>query len=230
MLFGYGSAGFIYPLPNMSNVTTHKQHLNVRATQLEMNTRGSVGSSNPLAEDFTGKLQEAQSQIEQLQQQQAEVERQKIELEEINTAKDEFLHGQVELHEKLSTAVTSMDREIFATRQELDELEQARICFADHLEKINQLNPDGWNNESLRQDLTRAISVLDLAEDEYEQALSHFSGGRSASVFGSTGNKPKRASTGDNNSEFTTMLCNGFAFNLPIVVLGVIALIVYYAG
>ena len=107
----------------MSNVTTHKQRLNVRATQLEMNTRGSAGGSNPLAEDFTGKLQEAQSQIEQLQQQQAEVERQKIELEEINAAKDEFLHGQVELHEKLSTAVTSMDREIFATRQELDELE-----------------------------------------------------------------------------------------------------------
>ena len=118
----------------MSNVTTHKQRLNVRATQLEMNTRGSADGSNPLAEDFTGKLQEAQSQIEQLQQQQAEVERQKLELEEINAAKDEFLHGQVELHEKLSTAVTSMDRVIFATRQELDELEQARICFAYHLE------------------------------------------------------------------------------------------------
>jgi chromosome segregation ATPase len=214
----------------MPNVTNHKQHLNVRATQLEMNTRGSIGGSNPLAEDFTGKLQEAQSQIEKLQQQQAEVERQKLELEEINAAKDEFLHGQVELHEKLSTAVTSMDREIFATRQELDELEQARICFADHLEKINQLNPDGWNNESLRQDLTRAISVLDLAEDEYEQALSHFSGGRSASVFGSTGSKSKRASTNSNDSEFVTMLCNGFAFNLPIVLLGAIALIVYYAG
>jgi DNA repair exonuclease SbcCD ATPase subunit len=214
----------------MSNVTTHKQHLNVRATQLEMNPHGSVGGNNPLAEDFTGKLQEAQSQIEQLQQQQAEVERQKVELEEINAAKDDFLHGQVELHEKLSTAVTSMDREIFATRQELDELEQARICFAEHLEKINQLNPDGWNNESLRQDLTRAISVLDLAEDEYEQALTHFSGGRSASVFGSTNSKPKRNSNNSGNTEFVSTLCNGFAFNLPIILLGIVALIIYYIG
>jgi len=219
------------PIPNMSNATSHKQHLNVRATQLEMNTHGSVGESNPLAEDFTGKLKEAQSQIEQLQQQQAEVERQKQELEEINAAKDDFLQGQVELHEKLSTAITAMDREIFATRQELDELEQARICFADHLEKINQLNPDGWNNESLRQDLTRAISVLDLAEDEYEQALAHFSGGRSASVFGGSSSKPIRSnSSGGNNSEFMTMLCNGLAFNLPIVLLGIIALVIYYMG
>lgn len=212
----------------MSKTTTHKQHLNVRDTQLEMNTRGSVGGSNPLAEDFTGKLQEAQSQIEKLQQQQAEVERQKQELEEINAAKEDFLQGQVEMHEKLSTAVTAMDREIFATRQELDELEQTRICFADHLEKINQLNPDGWNNESLRQDLTRAISVLDLAEDEYEQAVAHFTGSRSASVFGG-GSKPKRVkATNSGNDEFTSMLRNGFAFNLPIVIIAIVALVLYY--
>lgn len=193
---------------------------------MEMTPRGSVGGSNPLAEDFTGKLQEAQSQIEQLQQQQAEVERQKQELQELNEAKEEFLHGQVDLHEKLSTAVTAMDREIFATRQELDELEQARICFADHLEKINQLNPDGWNNESLRQELTRAISVLDLAEDEYEQAVTHFSNGRSASVFGG-GSKPKRSSSTATDNEFGTMLRNGIAFNLPILLLGIAALVVY---
>ena len=211
----------------MSTTTTRKQHLNVSSTQMEMNPRGHAGGSNPLTEDFTGKLQEAQSQIEQLQQQQAEVERQKQELQDINEAKDDFLHGQVELFEKLTTAVTSMDREIFATRQELDELEQARICFADHLEKINQLNPDGWNNESLRQDLTRAISVLDLAEDEYEQAVTHFSGGRS-SVFGSGGAKPKRATAnGPSDSDFATMLKNGLAFNLPLVLLGAIALIMF---
>lgn len=228
MIYTYTLASRNPALPYMPNTTTRKQHLNVRATQMEMNTRGSVGSSNPLAEDFTGKLQEAQSQIEQLQQQQVEVERQKQELQEINEAKEDFLHGQVELHEKLTTAVTSMDREIFATRQEVDELEQARICFADHLEKINQLNPDGWNNESLRQDLTRAISVLDLAEDEYEQAVSHFSSGRSASIFGG-GSKPTRAtSSAVSDSDFGTMFRNGLAFNLPVVILGSIALIIYF--
>lgn len=192
---------------------------------MEMHPQGSVGGSNPLADDFSGKLQEAQSQIEQLQQQQADVERQKLELQELNENKDDFLHGQVDLHEKLSTAVTTLDREIFATRQETEELEQARICFADHLEKINQLNPDGWNNESLRQDLARAISVLDLAEDEYEQTVSHFTSGRSASLFGG-GNKPKRAAASE--SEFGSMLKNGFAFNLPIMILGVVALILYF--
>lgn len=212
----------------MSNTTQHRQHLNVRATQMEMNPRGSVGDSSPLTEDFNGKLLEAQNQLEQLQQQQQEVERQKQELQELNEAKDDFLHGQVDLHEKLSTAVTAMDREIFATKQELDELEQARICFADHLEKINALNPDGWNNESLRQDLARAISVLDLAEDEYEQAVAHFSGGRSASVFGGSAKSKRTGASSAGDSEFASMLRNGLAFNLPVLVLGAIGLILYF--
>ncbi|NWK56579.1 hypothetical protein HW115_13235 [Verrucomicrobiaceae bacterium N1E253] len=209
----------------MPRTSDHKQHINVRATQMEMSPRGAGAA--PLSEDFTGKLQEAQSQLELLQQQQAEVERQKLELQELNEHKDEFLQGQIEINEKLNTAITAMDREIFATRQELEELEQARICFADHLEKIDQLNPDGWNNESLRQDLSRALSVLDLAEDEYEQAVAHFSSGRSSSVFGGGGAKPKRVAGPRQESELLTQFRNGFAYNFPLVLLGIVAMIVY---
>lgn len=188
----------------------------------------SQASSAPLNEDFTGKLQEAQHQLEVLQQQQAEVERQRIELQDLNESKEEFINGQVELQEKLTTSVTSMDREIFATRQELEELEQARICFADHLEKINLLNPESPDNDVLRQELTRSLSVMDLAEDEYEQAVAHFSGGRSASVFGIQKAKTKRSTVKSQSSEeFVSTVLNGLAFNLPIVLLGALALIVY---
>lgn len=181
-----------------------------------------------MSEDFTGKLQEAQSQLEQLQQQQAEIERQKIELEELNESKADFLEGQIELNEKLNTAITAMDREILATQQELEELQQARTSFVDHLVKIEALNPDGWNNESLRQELTRAISVLDLAEDEYEQAVAHFAGSRSSSIFGGAGVvKQKRVSASTSESELMMHFRNGFAYNLPLLVLGIIALIVF---
>ena len=211
----------------MSTTADRKQHLNVRDSQMEMKTRGAVGSS-PLTEDFSGKLKEAQTQLEELKQQQAEVERQRQELQELNESKEEFILGQVEISEKLTTAVTAMDREIFAAKQEIEELEQARICFADHLEKIDQLNPDGWNTESLQKDLTRAISVMDLAEDEFDQACEHFSGGRSASIFGEESVKPKRATASKSgDGEFLTMFRNGLAFNLPVVLLGALALLVY---
>ena len=210
----------------MSTTTSRKQHINVRSNQLEMESN--EVSSNPLTEDFTSKLQDAQHQIELLRKQQAEVERRKIELQELNESKDDFLHGQVEVQEKLTTAITAMDREIFATRQETEELEQARVCFADHLEKINQLNPEDWNNENLKQELARAISTIDLAEDEYEQAVDHFSGGRAASVFGMQSPKAKRSSSKSAiSSDFALNVRNGLAFNLPIIVFGAIALIAY---
>lgn len=208
--------------------TTRKQHLNVRSDQMEMESSRTSGISDPINEDFTGKLQEAQHQLEVLQQQQAEVERQRVELQELNESKEDFLNGQVELQEKLTSAVTSMDREIFATRQELEELEQARTCFSDHLEKIGHLNPDSSDGDTLRQDLTRAISVIDLAEDEYEQAVEHFSGGRSASVFGIQSAKTKRSTANSQSvSEFHSTFRNGLAFNLPLLILGALALIVY---
>ena len=210
----------------MSRISDHKQHINIRSAQMEMSPQRSGGSSAPLSEDFTGKLKEAQSQLEQLQRQQEAVELQKVELRELNENKDEFLQGQIEINERLNTAITAMDREIFATRQELEELEQARICFADHLEKIDQLNPEGPNNESLRQDLSRALSVIDLAEDEYEQAVAHFSNGRS-SVFGGGVAKSKRSSVSVGDSELLHHFRNGFAYNFPLVLLGIIAMIVY---
>lgn len=218
-----------YPPPIiMSRTTDHKQHINVRSTQMEMSSRASSGAVTPLSEDFTGKLQEAQSQLELLQQQQAEVERQRLELQELNEHKDEFLQGQIEINEKLNTALTAMDREIFATRQELEEMEQARICFADHLEKIDQLNPDGSSNEALRQELSRALSVLDLAEDEYEQAMAHFAGsGRGAAFSSGSIPKAKRKNASVGESELLIHFRNGFAYNLPLVLLGIVAMIVY---
>ncbi len=210
--------------------TSRKQHLNVNSSQMEIDQTRSNGLTAPINEDFTGKLQEAQHQLEILQQQQAEVERQRIELQDLNKSKEEFINGQVELQEKLTSSVTAMDREIFTTRQELEELEQARVCFVDHLEKVNTLNPDSEDNDTLRQELTRAISVIDLAEDEYEQVVDHFSGGRSASVFSIQSAKTKRSVTSNQTvSEFTTTFRNGLAFNLPILILGGIGLIAFLA-
>lgn len=210
--------------------TSRKQHLNVNSSQMEIDQTRSNGVTASINEDFTGKLQEAQHQLEILQQQQAEVERQRIELQDLNKSKEEFINGQVELQEKLTSSVTAMDREIFTTRQELEELEQARVCFVDHLEKVNTLNPDSEDNDTLRQELTRAISVIDLAEDEYEQAVDHFSGGRSASVFSIQSAKTKRSVTSNQTvSEFTTTFRNGLAFNLPILILGGIGLIAFLA-
>lgn len=203
----------------MPETLDRKQHLHLPESQLEISDR------NPaITEDFEGQLADAQTQLEMLQAQRRELERQKMALEDLNQRKQEFLNGQLDLTEKFSNAVTSIERELFESKQEIEDLEQTRNAFANHLKRIESLNPEAWPKESLSNELEKALTILDKAEDEFEQAAAYFADTRKNSLFGgpSAGMRGLRAS-----SDFHTMFRNGFAFNLPVLVLGTLALLVY---
>jgi len=203
----------------MPTQAEHTHHIKIRSTQLEMRP----GTSSPgIADDYEGKLQAAQVQLEKLQQQREELERKKLEIEELDARKRATLSNQTELGEKLSTALTLIDRELFGMRQELQDLEECRVCFAGHIDKIGKMNPDSWNRDNLRPNLDRASVILENAEDEYNQAVIHFDGMRSGAIFGRS-----RKSRRGGDASFRTNLFNGFAFNLPLVILGAAALLVW---
>ncbi|MFC5051669.1 hypothetical protein ACFPK9_13780 [Rubritalea spongiae] len=211
----------------MSRLTeTRAQRLNVaNPTQMEMRADTTSGSA-PISEDFEGKLVAAQQQLEQLKAQQERIEQEKLELEELNERKEEFLLGQNDISDRLATSLTAIDRELFEMRQEMEDLEQTRQCFADHQQKIDGINPQSWTREELKSELKRAISFLDLAEDEYEEAMEHFKGGRRSGVFAPAKKTSKKASS--TPSEFTSHFKQGFAFNLPLIIAAAIAYIIYF--
>jgi chromosome segregation ATPase len=203
----------------MPNTLDRKQHLNLRETQMEMPEDGPA-----FTEDFEGKLADAQTQLEMLQTQRRELERQKLALEDLNQRKQEFLNGQLDLTERFSAAITGIERDLFESKQEIDDLEQTRQAFVSHLNRIESLNPEAWPKESLSGELQQALTILDKAEDEYEQAASYFAGTRKGDLFG--GNSGGlRGMAG--SSDFQTMLRNGFAFNLPVIILGSLAIFLY---
>ncbi|MGJ8697902.1 MAG: hypothetical protein ACSHYF_16410 [Verrucomicrobiaceae bacterium] len=192
----------------------------MRETQMEM-----PASSAGISEDFEGKLEDAQAQLEYLHQQREQLERQKIALEELNQRKQEFLNGQVDLSEKLSAAITTIDRELFESKQEMEDMEQARTSFAKHLQRIDAINPQSWSKEELKNELENALTIIDRAEDEYDQAVAHFADGRRGQgIFGPGSSRSPRAGA---QGDMKTMMVNGFAFNLPIIILGSLALLLY---
>ena len=210
----------------MSRLTeTRPQRLNVAPTQMEMKA-DTKPSTSPLAEDFEGKLVAAQQQLEQLQQQQEFIEQQKIELEELNERKEEFLSGQNDINDRFTTSLTAIDRELFEMRQEMEDLEQTRQCFADHQKKIDELNPQSWTRDELKLELNRSISMLDHAEDEYEEAMQHFRGGRRSGVLSPT-QKKKTNKGSSSQSEFSSYFKQGFAFNLPLILAALIGFAIY---
>ena len=207
----------------MASPTDHTHHIKIRSTQMEMPSSSQSGRN----EDYDRKLKDTQEELERIQQQREDLERKKIELEELTNRKRAFVSSQVELTEKLTSSLTLIDRELFSIREEAQDLEQCRACFAAHLDKIQKYNPENWTRENTSEKLERATVSLDLAADEYDQAAAHFEGTRSGSIFGRASKKSRAQARGSSSGEFASNLRNGFAFNLPVVVLGTLALIVY---
>lgn len=202
--------------------TEYTHPINVRSQQMDMPSRGRRD------EDYDDKIKSAQLELERIQLQREELERKKRELEELTSRKRAFLSQQVELTEKLSTAITLIDRGLYEMREEAEQLEQCRTCFSDHLDKIQKQDPEKWTRDNQHEKLDKALIVTDLAADEYEQAAAYFEGTRSGGIFGGAskgGRRRLKQNAGD--SEFKVQLLNGLAFNLPIVALGGLALIAY---
>lgn len=208
----------------MATPTEHTHHIRIRSTQMEM---PSSGSANRGTEDYDRKLKDAQEELERIQQQREQLERQKQELEELTSRKRAFVSQQVELTEKLTSSLTLIDRELFEMRNEAEDLEQCRACFAAHLDKIQKFNPENWTRDNLSEKLERATMAVDVAADEYDQAAAHFEGSRSGAIFGRASKRGRANSRAAGTTEFMTNLRNGFAFNLSVIVLGGVALLVY---
>ncbi len=207
----------------MAAPTEHTHHIKIRSTQMEMPSSGLAGRT----EDYDRKLRDTQDELERIQQQREELERKKVELEELTSRKRSFVSQQAEFTEKLTSALTLIDRELFEMRNEADDLEQCRACFAGHLDKIQKLNPENWTRENTLEKLERADISIELAADEYDQAAAHFESTRSAAIFGRTSKRARANTRTAGSGEFMQNLRNGFAFNLPILALGGAALAIY---
>jgi len=202
--------------------TEYTHPINVRSTQMDMPSRGRRD------DDYDDKIKCAQLELERIQQEREELERKKRELEALTSRKRAFLSQQVELTEKFSSAITLIDRELYQLREETDHFQQCRTCFAEHLDKIQKHDPEKWSRDNLHEKLEKATLVTDLAADEYDQAAAYFEGTRSGGIFGRPskgGRRKAKARAGE--SEFKAQFMNGLAFNLPVVVLGGAAIVVY---
>lgn len=180
--------------------------------------------SSSESEDFEGQLREAQQQLEVLQHQREQLERQKCEMDDLNQQKEDFINGQIELTERLSGSVTSIDRELFELRQELEDLEQTRQSFAAHLVRIEKVEPEGWQRETFNTELNRAVCMLEQAEEEFDSAVAHFAGGRTRGVFG----QPASGARSRTGEGFGANFRAGLAYNLPLLVLGTLALAILF--
>ena len=190
---------------------------------LELNEEDSLSP-----EHLGSQVQKAQEQLLQLKRQQEQIEKQKRELEELSRRQEELEHGRAEMTDKLTRSLVVLEREAYDSQKRLEQLRATRESFAQHLGLIEGIDPKGWDPADLHKELSRALSTVDSARAEYSQQRSRLQAtGDRADDEALPEVAPDLAELGGGRS-FSEWMRIGFAFSLPLILFGLIALCLFY--
>jgi chromosome segregation ATPase len=180
-------------------------------------------------EHLDSQVQKAQEQLLQLKRQQEQIEKQKRELEELSRRQEELERGRAEMTDKLTRSLVVVEREAYDTQKRLEQLRAMRESFGQHLQLIEAIDPKTWNPADLHKELSRALSTVDDARAEYAQQRS-----RLQAANEKTGDPdlpeaaPDVADLIHGGRSFGQWIQIGFAFSLPLIIFGIIALVLFF--
>jgi DNA repair exonuclease SbcCD ATPase subunit len=184
---------------------------------------------NASVEHLDSQVQKAQEQLLALKRQQEQIEKQKRELEELSRRQEELERGRAEMMDKLTRALVVLEREASDAQKKMEQLRATRESFAQHLDLLEAIDPRTWNPADLNKELSRALSTVDDARTEYSQQRS-----RLQATADENDPVPLPETTasldagGTNAHTFVQWLQIGFAFTLPLIIFGLIALFIVY--
>ncbi len=170
----------------------------------------------PSEEDFEDQVREAQEQLAQLRQREEQLERQKRELEELHQRKAAFIETRGTIHDDLARAISSLDREADECQRRADQCLNTREALDHYLRTIESLRPDNWSRAQLKEELGKAQSRLDEAEEELRSAsplLVSIRGGKTRKATKRTSDSASESDQG-----FLYWFKSGLAFTLPAMI------------
>ncbi|MBV9127339.1 MAG: hypothetical protein JO117_04560 [Verrucomicrobia bacterium] len=196
---------------------------------------GGVGGHSP--ERLDSQVQKAQEQLAKLKREQELIERQKRELEELSRRQDELERGKAEMTEKLTRALVIIERQTGEAQKRVEQLRASTESFTSHLRTLESIQPKSWANETIPKELNRALSAVDHARSEFNQSRARLQADALNAATGEAGAAESGAGSAAANEydelfneggtrSFVYWLKTGLAFTLPLLVLGLIAILV----
>jgi chromosome segregation ATPase len=180
-------------------------------------------------EHLDSQVQKAQEQLLQLKRQQDAIEKQKRELEELSRRQEELERGRTEMMDKLTRSLVVLEREAYDTQKKLEQIRATRESFGQHLELIEAIDPKSWNPADLHKELSRSLSAVDDARTEFSQQRSRLQATDEAqSDVPLPEAAPDVADLLHGGRSFGRWLQIGFAFTLPLIAFGFIALLIFF--
>ncbi len=185
---------------------------------------GAEDSREEADDEFDAQVQRAQEQILRLRRQQEAIERRKRELEELGRKQAELDHGRNEMTDLLRRSLVQIERDAYEVEKKAETLRQARELFALHLGRLEEIDPRVWEPEDVPKMLATALSQVDSARIDYEKVRVRITDGPPNDETSTL--EPRRPQT--KRETFGTLVLRGFALTLPLFLLGLTALILWW--
>ncbi len=177
-------------------------------------------------EELESEVRRARAELDELRRKQEQIEKEKQRLEDLSRRQEELENGRAALVEKLERALLSIQRETEENNHRLEQLQVIGRNFRDHLRVLQDIHPHSWTASEAPKELSKASAALEEAKADFSKAQ--------ARLMIEAPDSPTAAEIGeleyeDNSSEhgFGYWLKSGFAFTLPLQILGLLALIVW---
>ena len=181
------------------------------------------------AEDLGEEVQKANTELEKLKRQLEDIEKQKVRLEELKRKQEELEKGRIDMADKLTRALVTVQREVEEAQKRLEQLNAIHNSFVQHLQDIEAINPRVWGQADLPKELSKALSAIEDARADYVKAQARIAADAAPDSPAASGlGSPLEAEYAFSEERgFVYWLKSGFAFTLPLQLLGAIALLVW---
>lgn len=165
-------------------------------------------SSDP----YGSEIEKAQRMLEELrlkkEQQQKQEEHQRV----IQESRNDFKSRKVKVIEKLTEAVPKIEHILANSKQEMQDLEQAKKHLLTNLKGLESINPDRWGDQEVANQIDKHQAVLSKAARDYDHFAAAISDNKKGgSLKNMTTSLPQ---AGHFSKDFT----RGFAFSLPLII------------
>jgi chromosome segregation ATPase len=173
-------------------------------------------------EQIDNQVAQAQERLLALKRQAELLEREKAKLEELSRRQEQFDTGRAELVDKFTGSLVQIQRETDETLKRLEVLKNIQSTFSTYLQELEAINPKEWEADELTKELSRALGAVEDARSVYTKASAQIA------VEPLAGPSASETESSEGGQSFSYWLMAGLAFTLPLVVIGLLALVLLF--
>ncbi len=176
------------------------------------------------AEDLGEEVQKTNTELEKLKRQLEDIEKQKVRLEELKKRQDELENGKSDMLDKLTRSMVTVERETEEAQKRLEQLNSIHNSFIQHLRQVVSINPKLWGTAELPMELSKSLSMVEDARADYMKAQAKISVVSTLEPSAPVSSAYEGEYGYAEEHGFVYWLKSGFAFTLPLQILGLIGL------